>query len=87
MGDGEGVTLLYDSWGLPEAVTRARVRVTIIRCWDSEEGRRVYELYREGYQAVVREGGLKEQRLYIVIIFYTFYPQLVLIHIFSDNNN
>ena len=104
MGDGEGVTLLYDpfitpttvekvravvltngwawqvrsyrdyvgweadsvvclGYGDDEAVTRARVRVAIIRCWDSEEGRRVYELLREGYQAVVREGGLEEQRL------------------------
>ena len=44
-------------------MTRARVRVAIIRCWDSEEGRRVYELSREDYQAVVREGGLEEQRL------------------------
>ena len=104
MGDGEGVTLLYDDditpttvekvravvltngwawqvrslmdyfgweadsvvclgWGHDEAVTRARVRVAIIRCWDSEEGRRLYELCRESYQAVVREGWLEEQRL------------------------
>jgi hypothetical protein len=37
--------------------------VAIILCWDSEEGRRRYEQWREWYQAVVREGGVQEQRV------------------------